>query len=369
MKIVIAPDSYKSCLSALKVAEAMQSGILSIYPEAQTLLLPLADGGEGTTEAIVSATCGKIIHVPAHDALMRNISAFYGLTQNQETAIIEVASASGIEQIKSSELDILNASSFGSGEVINEALKNKSVKKLFIGLGGSATNDGGTGLLQALGAEFFDCNGKKFANGIAGKDLININKVKIDNLNPRLFECEIIVGCDVKNPLTGPNGASAVFGPQKGASTPELVNLLDRGLVNFRGETQELAGDGAAGGIAFALRNYLNAKIISGAEALLNLTKFFEKIENADLVITGEGKSDSQTIHGKLCYVISESAHSKNVPTALVSGAIKDTELLKDYFDYLQIVTPSSMPLDEAIKKAPQLIKTATAELIKSINF
>ncbi len=365
MKVIVAPDSYKNCLSAIKVAEAMEQGIKSFCPDAEVTLLPLADGGEGTTEAIITATCGEIIKQKAHDPLMREITAFYGIAGDNETAVVEVAAASGIELLKTEELDIMNATSYGSGELINAALKNPAIKKLFIGLGGSATNDGGCGLLQALGAEFFDKKGNKIPRGISGKDLINIGRIELDNLNPKLKNCEIIVGCDVKNPLTGENGASAIFGPQKGA-TIEMVKLLDDGLANFRGKLAELPGDGAAGGIAFALRNYLYAKIISGAEALLKLTDFEQKIHGADLVITGEGKSDSQTLSGKLCYVISQTVKKQNLPIALLSGAILDKELLQKEFDYVLQVTPDGMPLPQAFAEAPQLIKTATKTLCQN---
>ena len=367
MKIVIAPDSYKNCLSANKVAKIISDGIHTIYPEAETILLPLADGGEGTTQAIIQATGGKIYTCEVHDSLMRKIQGFYGIIETQATAVVEIAAASGIELLKNSELDILNASSYGSGEIINFILENHSIKKLFIGLGGSATNDGGTGLLQALGAEFFDYNGNKIPQGISGKDLINIAQVKTDKLNKKLQNIEIIVGCDVKNPLTGENGASAIFGPQKGA-TPENVKFLDKGLANFRKSTPELPGDGAAGGIAFALRNYLDAKIISGAEALLTTCDFEKKIQNATIVITGEGKSDLQTVEGKLCYIVSKIAAQHGLPTALISGAIKDTQILQKYFSHLIQVTPEDMAIDEAIKSAPELLKNAAITLAIKLN-
>ncbi|MBQ9789693.1 MAG: glycerate kinase [Lentisphaeria bacterium] len=366
MKFVIAPDSYKNCLKATQVAEAMQKGLLSIYPDAETILIPLADGGEGTTEAIINATNGTIYKCPAHDPLMREIEAFYGITGDGETAVVEVAAASGIELLKSSELDVLNASSFGSGEVINAAIAKSNIKTLFIGLGGSATNDGGVGILQALGGEFFDKQGRIIPLGISGKDLINIESINLDKLNPRLQECRIIVGCDVKNPLTGDNGASAVFGPQKGA-TPEMVKFLDSGLANFRCNRQELPGDGAAGGIAFMLRNFLNAEIISGAESLLRLTNFERKIQNASLVLTGEGKSDSQTIEGKLCSVIAECAKKHAINSALISGAIRDKEVLSKLFKYIIQVTPDNMDKESAFAQAPELIKKAVQKLAEKI--
>ena len=366
MQVVIAPDSYKNCLSAIKVAEIISDGIHTIYPEMETILLPLADGGEGTTQAIIQSTGGKIYQCATHDPLMRKITGFYGIIEAQATAVVEVAAASGIELLKSTELDILNATSYGSGEIINFILENHSIKKLFIGLGGSATNDGGVGILQALGAEFFDCNGGKIPQGISGKDLINISQVKLDKLNKKLQDIEIVVGCDVKNPLTGNNGASAIFGPQKGA-TPEDVKFLDQGLVNFRKDTPELPGDGAAGGIAFALRNYLNAKIISGAEALLATCDFENKINGATIVITGEGKSDLQTVEGKLCYIVAKIADKHHVPTALISGTIKDSKVLQKYFSHLIQVTPEEMPLNEAIKSAPKLLKDAAITLAQKL--
>lgn len=361
MKIVIAPDSYKNCLSAPEVAQAMADGVKRVCPDAQTVLLPMADGGEGTTRAVISCTGGEICYAPCHDPLMREMQGFYGITGDGECLVVEVACASGIECLQSNELDALRATSYGTGELITSGLKRfPGVKKLLLALGGSATTDGGAGMLQALGVRFFDAQRRELAPGLGGGSLDLIASSDMSQLDLALKKCEVVIMCDVNNPLNGEHGSAAVFAPQKGAS-PEMVKILDANLRHFRGETAEQPGDGAAGGIAFAARTFLGGRIISGAQAVLDLAQFDLHCADADLILTGEGKSDFQTAHGKLCSVVA--SRSAGHPVWLISGAISDRDELKKTFGRIAAATPEQMPLAEGFRRAPELIASAVVRL------
>lgn len=358
MKIVIAPDSFKNCLSAPRVAAAIARGIRSKMPDCQCVELPLADGGEGTCETLTSLfPGGKIVRLPAHDALMRPIDAFYGDLGNGR-AVFEMAAASGIEHLKKEDLSAGHATTFGAGEILRHLLE-KGFDDIVIGIGGSASTDAGAGFLQALGAVFFDREGRRLPDGIGGDDLERIEAIDATALQKLPPELHIRVACDVTNPLTGPKGSAHVFSPQKGADAAEAARL-DRGLEHFLAlcVRQKLSrgqqpGDGAAGGLGFALRNFVRSEMQSGAKLVFGLAGFRRHLADAFAVITGEGRTDAQTGGGKLCSEVAKAAAEAGKKTFLISGAITgDPDELGRVFDVFMSISPGAIPLEEAIASA-----------------
>lgn len=326
MKIVIAPDSFKESLSAMQVAEAIEQGFSEIFPQAEYIKLPMADGGEGTVESMVAATGGERVHVNVTGPLGLPVNGFFGWMGDGETAVIEMAAASGLHLVAPEQRNPLVTTSFGTGELILAAL-NQGARKIILGIGGSATNDGGAGMMQALGAHFHDIDGKELHVG--GAALAQLASVDLSQLDARLAQTDILVACDVDNPLCGAKGASAVFGPQKGA-TPERVKLLDAALQHY-GEKIELAtgksvlnvaGAGAAGGMGAALFGLLNARLQPGIEIVTEALKLADAVQGADLVITGEGRIDSQTIHGKTPVGVARVAKRYDIPVIAIAGGM-----------------------------------------------
>ncbi|EAQ6918611.1 glycerate kinase [Hafnia paralvei] len=326
MKIVIAPDSFKESLSAMQVAEAIEQGFSEIFPQAEYIKLPMADGGEGTVESMVAATGGERVHVNVTGPLGLPVNGFFGWMGDGETAVIEMAAASGLHLVAPEQRNPLVTTSFGTGELILAAL-NHGARKIILGIGGSATNDGGAGMMQALGAHFHDIDGKELHVG--GAALAQLASVDLSQLDARLAQTDILVACDVDNPLCGTKGASAVFGPQKGA-TPERVKLLDAALQHY-GEKIELAtgksvlnvaGAGAAGGMGAALFGLLNARLQPGIEIVTEALKLADAVQGADLVITGEGRIDSQTIHGKTPVGVARVAKRYDIPVIAIAGGM-----------------------------------------------
>lgn len=364
MKIVIAPDSFKGALRSVQVCEALKKGWLSKRSQDEVLLFPLADGGEGTCEALINSTGGRFLETAVFDPLMRPVKASCGIAGNGKTGVMELAAASGIELLKTSELDPLKASTFGSGLVLKQLL-NQGAREFLLGIGGSATVDGGAGFLQALGAVFLDANGNKLPDGIGGGDLKRIAKADWSALDSRLAESVIKVACDVTNPLLGAQGAAAVFGPQKGA-TPAMVELLEENLSHWaqicKGDPQA-PGNGAAGGVGFMLRTVLKAELASGAELVITASQADKALENADLLITGEGCSDGQTACGKLPAVIAAHAKKYGVPALLCSGAVTgDIQALEAVFDGVFSISNGAISLEEAIRNtAGNLQRTGAA--------
>jgi glycerate kinase len=366
--IVIAPDSFKESLTAPEVAEAIRKGIIRAVPSANTILVPMADGGEGTVQALVQSTRGKIIQVPVHDPLMRRIHAFFGILGDGQTAVIEMAAASGIELLSEKEKNPLKTSTFGTGELINAAL-DTSCNKLIIGVGGSATNDGGAGMLQALGIKFIDKNGEEISP--AGGSLDKIREIDTSSLDKRLNTINITIASDVSNPLYGESGATKVFGPQKGAS-PDMVEKLEKNLIHFSKLTgknkgkkyHNIAGAGAAGGLGFGLISWLNAKIKPGFEVIANLAGLEERISTADLVITGEGKIDMQTKYGKTPYGVAMLAKKHNVPVLAFTGILEDEAkaMYKDIFQLIVSIRKKHMSLEESKRNAASLLQEATTK-------
>ena len=371
IKIVIAPDSFKESLSASKVAESIRKGIISAIPSASIVLVPMADGGEGTVQSLVQSTGGRIIKTQVHDPLMRKITSFFGVLGDGQTAVIEMAAASGIELISADERNPLKTTSYGTGELIKSAL-DTGVRKLIIGIGGSATNDAGVGMLQALGMRFHDKIGIAINPG--GGSLDELRDIDITNMDKRLKTTKIVVASDVNNPLFGPSGASNVFGPQKGAS-PEMVKKLDNNLSHFARITEKflkmkfhsIPGAGAAGGLGFGLIAWLNAEIKPGFEIISKKAGLEEKIRDSDLVITGEGKIDAQSKYGKTPYGVAKLAKKYKVPVMAFAGIVEDEARLI-YNDLFQMIIPiaeKTMSVGNSKKNAASLLQKAASNAIR----
>jgi len=302
MKIVVAPDSYKGSMTSAEVASTIELALKKAIEHVEVLTVPMADGGEGTVEALVKATNGQLIHTMCTGPLGDKVKTIYGQLGNSQTVILEVASTSGLTMVSTENRNPLKTTSYGLGELIKRCL-DKGIRSFIIGLGGSATNDGGLGLLMALGGKFLDKNGNEV--GMFGEDLIKIKKVNFESMDPRIFQSTIIIASDVDNPLCGKNGATHVFGPQKGA-TEEQVQLFDQAMKNYaqlmeqeiRRNIVETPGAGAAGGLGFALLA-LGGQLESGAKVVAKAVALEELLSDADFLITGEGRSDVQTLHGK----------------------------------------------------------------------
>lgn len=369
MKIVIAPDSYKESLSALEVATAIEAGFREIFPSAQYVKLPVADGGEGTVEAMVAATQGRIVHVPVTGPLGERVDGFYGLSGDERSAFIEMAAASGLELVAPSQRNPLKTTSWGTGELIRHAL-DVGVKHIIIGIGGSATNDGGAGMAQALGAALVDEQGQ--AIGPGGGELEKLARIDLSGLDPRLSDCRIEVACDVTNPLIGDDGASAVFGPQKGA-TPEMIASLDRGLDHYAKtiardldlDVLDLAGGGAAGGMGAALYAFCGAQLRQGIEIVTDALHLDEQVADADLVITGEGRIDSQTIHGKVPVGVAKVAKRYNKPVIGIAGSLTaDVGVVHDHgIDAVFSVIYTVCSLEEALESARENVQMAARNI------
>ena len=363
MNILIAPDSFKDCLSAVEVAAALARGIKKIIPDASLMLVPMADGGEGTVESIIDVTRGKRIELQVKDSLMRDVPSFYGITGDGKTAVIEMAAASGIELLNSDERDPWITSTYGTGQLIRDAL-DRGVKKIMLGIGGSATNDCGAGMAEALGVTFSGKFGPMSVQG--GGALGEVEGIHMEGLDPRLVDMEILVACDVSNPLTGPQGASAVYGPQKGADT-EMVEKLDRNLTHFAKlirnqlgkEVSMVAGAGAAGGLGAGLMAFLDASLVKGFDLLADVVGLEEKIRGADLVITGEGKMDKQTRFGKTPFGVAQMARKKGLPVIGVAGTLdEDASVLYELgFDLLMPIQEKPGDLEFSLRNAEQLLE------------
>ncbi len=347
MKVVIAIDSFKGSLSSIEAGNSIKEGILSVYDDAQVVVKPLADGGEGTVDALLAGMCGKEIKLEVTGPLGQRIPCTYGILEDNNTAILEMAAAAGIKLVPKDQLNPLNTTTYGVGEMIKDAIQ-RGCRNFIIGIGGSSTNDGGIGMLQALGYEFNDSNG--IPVGREGRELTKISGLNTQGALKELKDCNFKIACDVTNPLCGVNGASHVFGPQKGA-TPSIVEILDAGLLRFSEvvklklgkDNAAVAGTGAAGGLGYAFLTFLNATLESGIRIILDEIKLEEDIRDADYVITGEGKLDFQTSMGKAPVGVAKLAkkHGKKV-IAFAGGTTKDAvkcneEGIDAYFSILQL--------------------------------
>ncbi|MCA4822044.1 glycerate kinase [Serratia rhizosphaerae] len=328
MKIVIAPDSYKESLSALAVATCIEDGFREVFPAAEFVKLPLADGGEGTVEAMVAATGGRIIKVDVTGPLGETTPAFFGLSGDGRSAFIEMAAASGLERLPTGRRNPLKTTSYGTGELIRCALEH-GVRHCIIGIGGSATNDGGAGMVQALGARLLDERGEEI--GFGGAALATLAQIDLSRLDARIGQCRFEVACDVTNPLTGPEGASAIFGPQKGA-TPQMVAELDGALAHYAQvikrtlgvDVQQVPGAGAAGGMGAGLLAFCRAELRQGIEIVTEALGLDALVRDATLVITGEGRIDSQSIKGKVPIGVARVAKRYGKPVIGIAGSLSD---------------------------------------------
>jgi len=374
MKIVIAPDSFKESLTAKQVCNAIEAGLKRVFSDAQYVSVPVADGGEGTVQSLVDATQGKIVNLSVTGPLGTPVQAFYGILGDKQTAVIEIAAASGLDLVPSELRDPKLTSSYGTGELIKTAL-DQGIDKLIIGLGGSATNDGGIGLLAALGAKFIDKDGQQLSTN--GAALQRIKKIDVSSLDKRFVACELSIACDVDNPLCGPLGASAIFGPQKGASA-EDISLLDSGLLHYSQiikdqfglDLKDKPGSGAAGGMALALLAFSNATMKTGIELVLETVKLSEQLEDADLVLTGEGRIDEQTIHGKTPMGVAQLAKQFNLPVIAIAGCLGENHqaVYQCGIDAAFAATPKAMSLQEAFDTATENVTNLAENIAKTLN-
>lgn len=373
MKIIIAPDSFKGSVSALEVAQSMQRAILSVNPSAQTAIMPVADGGEGTIDAIASCVPAAIHEIEVCGPMGERALAKYAVLTESETAVIEMAQASGLPMVPRHERNPLLATTYGTGQLMKDAL-DRGCKRMIIGIGGSATNDGGVGVLMALGASFKDAQGKELEFG--GGALAELAEIDMSEFDSRIFDVDITVACDVTNPLTGENGASYVYGPQKGAN-PNMVKQLDAALAHFaRISVEEIGedystypGTGAAGGLGFALIAYCKAKFAAGIDIVLNVTGFEKELEDADLVLTGEGRIDGQSVQGKVLYGIGTRAKEKQVPVIAIGGAVReDSEALLDHgITAMFSIANGPMSLEYAMENGSDLIYQITKNVMRVV--
>ena len=372
MKILIAPDSFKESLEALDVCHAIQSGFSQVFPDADYKLLPMADGGEGTSAVLFYVLGGRWKEVRVYDPLMRPINAKYLLLEN-ETAVIEIAQACGLHLLTTEERNPLITSSYGVGELIADAL-DEGVKRIIIGLGGSATNDAGLGMLMALGMTFHDSDDNTLAQG--GGALANLQRLDATNFHTSVLETVFEVACDVTNPLCGELGASAIFGPQKGAS-PQQINDLDKTLNHFASicaqhgyqDHQDIAGAGAAGGLGYALMSFCQAELTSGFDTVAKVTNLSQHIADADLVITGEGKLDVQSAMGKVAGGISHIAKVSHTPVIAICGSVDGLEPAQtSQFDVIMPSIQKLESIDNIFKNAYHNIEITAANIAAAIK-
>ncbi|UMB76019.1 MULTISPECIES: glycerate kinase [Dickeya] len=374
MKIVIAPDSYKESLSAQEVATQIEAGFREVFPDASYVKLPVADGGEGTVEAMVAATRGKIVKVNVTGPLGDDIDAFFGLSGDEKTAFIEMAAASGLERVPPHLRNPLLTTSYGTGELIRSALDH-GVRHCIIGIGGSATNDGGAGMMQALGAQLLD--DAKQPIGFGGAELARLAHIDIHSLDPRIRQCRFEVACDVTNPLTGKQGASAIFGPQKGA-TEAMVEQLDQALRHYAGvirndldiDVEQVPGAGAAGGMGAALLAFCGAELRRGIEIVTEALGLDALVRDASLVITGEGRIDSQTIHGKVPIGVASVAKRYHKPVIGIAGSLTaDVGVVHDHgLDAVFSVLYNICSLEEALDNAAANVRMTARNIAATIK-
>lgn len=373
MKIVIAPDSFKESLTALEVASLIEKGFKEVLPYAEYIKIPMADGGEGTVQSIVDALNGNIIECKVTDPLGIKVPAFFGLSGDGQTAVVEMAAASGLQHVPPERRNPLLTTSYGTGELISAAL-DCGAKQIILGIGGSATNDGGAGMIQALGGKLLNSKGQQIEFG--GASLLDLSTIDLTMIDERIHKTKIEVACDVDNPLTGPSGASAIFGPQKGA-TAETVKILDKNLEHFADliettlklKLRNTPGAGAAGGLGFGvMAAFTSARLKSGVDIVLEKVDFDKHVKNATFVITGEGKIDSQTIHGKTPIGVARAAKKYNIPVIAIAGALSnESEVVKDHgIDALFSIVPGAMTIAQALDQA-EIYTTITARNIASI--
>ena len=374
-KFVLAPDSFKESMTAKEVCVAMEKGIKKVFSDAEIIHVPMADGGEGTVESLVDATNGHKEYIEVQGPLPeQKVKAYYGILGDEKTAVIEMAQASGLMLVEPRDRNPLTTTTYGTGELIKAAL-DRGVSTVIIGIGGSATVDGGIGMAQALGVKFAD----KYGNNIepTGRSLTKIDKISMENMDKRIKKVNFIIASDVENTLTGKNGAAAVFGPQKGA-TPDEVKLLDKGLSHYAEilrrdldkDVEDIAGSGAAGGLGAGLIAFLDAKLQSGVEVVANTVDLAEKISNADYVFTGEGGMDFQTKYGKTPFGVAQVAKKYQKPVFAEAGYLG--ERIEELYDIgisaIFGIVDKSESIEESLEKGPQNVERTTENIARLIS-
>ena len=371
MKIVVAPDSFKGSLTAIEVSDAIEQGIREIFPEAEIVKIPMADGGDGTVQCLVNATGGEILREKVTDPLGDEVLASYGTLGDKKTAVIEMAEASGLTLVPENKRNPLITTTYGTGQLIKAAL-DRGCRKMIIGIGGSATNDAGAGMVQALGAKLLDKDGEGI--GFGGGELKKVLRIDTKYFDNRLSKTKVLIASDVSNPLCGPKGASRIYGPQKGA-TPEMTKELDESLAYFaeiikrdlHKDVKDIPGAGAAGGLGASLIAFLNAELRPGIDIMIEIAKLEQAIKDADLVVTGEGKIDSQTIYGKAPIGVARIAKKYNIPVIAVAAIISDdADIVHQYgINTLIKISEPPMSLTEPKSKKVWLIKKSIKQFLK----
>lgn len=374
MNIVVAPDSFKGSLSAREVGNAIERGIKRAIPDSVVTIIPMADGGEGTMDCLIDATQGRFVNVSVQDPLGRTIDSGFGILGDGTTCVIEMAMCSGLYLIEAHERNPMRTTTYGVGQLIIAALE-LGCRRFIMAVGGSATNDGGAGMLQALGAELLDEGGRQIGHG--GGSLNKLVEIRTEGLDSRIAESQFIVACDVDNPFIGPKGASAVFGPQKGAS-PVMVEQLDRNLKQFadviesvRGVAiHNLPGTGAAGGLSGSILAFLNGELESGVSIVTRAAKLEDAVRNADLVITGEGQVDFQTVHGKTPYGVARVALAHSVPVIVLAGSVGNgvDNLYEHGVTAVVSIVNRPMALEEAMEQTAPLLEEAAEQIMRIVT-
>ena len=374
-KYVGAPDSFNESMTAKDVCDAIEKGIKKADSAAEVIKVPMADGGEGTVDSLVDATNGQRVIVEVTGPLGNKISAYYGILGNGTTAVIEMAKASGLEIVEKKKRNPMITTTFGTGELIRDALDH-NVKEIIIGLGGSSTNDGGSGMAQALGAKLLDQNNNQISFG--GGNLDKLDKIDISDLDSRLQDVKIILASDVTNPLIGKDGASRVFGPQKGA-TPEMVEKLENNLQHYakiikrdlNKDVASVSGAGAAGGLGAGLMAFTTCKMRQGVDIAIEVTKLEEKVKSADYVFTGEGGTDFQTKFGKTPYGVAKLGKKYHKPVISLAGYLGEgiDSLYSEGFTAIFGIIPGACDLSTALKNGPSNVARTTENIVRLLNF
>ena len=374
MKIVIAPQEFKESLGGIEIAQAMREGVLRVWPDAETQLVPVADGGDGTLQSLVDASDGEIMTATVDDPLGRPIDVVWGALGDGRTAVIEMARSSGLALLKPEERNPLVTSTYGVGQLMSLAL-DAGYRHLIIGIGGSATSDGGAGMAHALGAKLLDADGNELVRG--GGALADLHSIDVSELDARLAESTIDVACDVNNPLCGETGASAIFGPQKGADAA-MVEYLDNALHRFGGlllrdlgkDVMEVPGAGAAGGLGAGLMAFTNARLRPGADIVIDALDLDARLEGTSLVIVGEGQTDRSTVFNKAPVAVAQRAKARNIPTIAISGSLGDGyELVHELgIDAAFSILDCCMTLEDAMSETATLVAKATEQACRALR-
>lgn len=371
MNILIAVDSFKGSMSAKAISDTIESSILEVLDDAKIIKLPIADGGEGTIESLIEGLNGEIVELDVHGPLMETINAYYGILPKSKTAIIEMAICSGLPLVPLNKQNPLFTTTYGVGEIIKDAL-DKGCREFIVGIGGSATNDAGIGMCNALGIDFYNAHNENVLP--IGKNLINITNIDLSKLDKRINDSKFLIACDVENPLFGPTGAAYVYGPQKGASI-KIVHELDKGLMHFSEVVNDLfktdqsnfKGAGAAGGLGYGFSVFLNGQLKPGIDIIFDKIGFKSKLDNIDLIITGEGRIDFQSLMGKALQGVAKAAKEKNIPVIALGGSITEDAYNLYNEGITSIFSIISKPISLIEAMDPETTKTSIRNTVREL--